>query len=168
VSVINLYAKAMEEHSKKIDRQNAPYWAIERAAMELKPVPGSVVYCDLHGVLEHSGIYVGRNAIVHLNGKGKVEKVTPEEFLGFDELDKDIYVSARKGKAAGCKEVAKLARSMVGTERNYNIILDNCHQFVAGCLTGEFNNANNFLILLKSLAEKELEADDWLVWMKYD
>lgn len=33
----------------------------------VKPKLGSVLYCDLaFGYMEHSGIYIGRNKIVHL------------------------------------------------------------------------------------------------------
>jgi len=40
----------------------------------------SVVYCDLFfGFAEYSGIYVGNNEIVHLNGKGKIEIVNPKQ-----------------------------------------------------------------------------------------
>ncbi|HNW16697.1 MAG TPA: hypothetical protein PKM15_08340, partial [bacterium] len=46
------------------------------------PVKGSVVYCDLaFGSAEHSGIYIGNNEIVHLDGSGNVEIVDPKEFL---------------------------------------------------------------------------------------
>lgn len=38
------------------------------------PVIGSVVYCDLlFGYAEHSGIYVGDDKIVHLDGSGLIE-----------------------------------------------------------------------------------------------
>ncbi len=39
-----------------------------------EPAIGSVVYCDLvAGFADHSGIYIGNNEIVHLNGDGWVE-----------------------------------------------------------------------------------------------
>ena len=42
------------------------------------PVMGSVVYCDLaFGHAEHSGIYIGNDQIVHLDGSGDIEIVTP-------------------------------------------------------------------------------------------
>ena len=46
------------------------------------PTRGSVVYCDLAlSTVEHTGIYVGDNKIVHLDGSGLIEVVTPEKFL---------------------------------------------------------------------------------------
>jgi len=43
----------------------------------VRPKIGSVVYCDLW-MVEHSGIYIGNNRIVHLDGSGKIEIVTPK------------------------------------------------------------------------------------------
>ena len=65
------------------------------------PKKGSVLYCDLTGsFLEHSGIYVGDNRIVHLNGKGEIEVVSPAAFLSPFALQ-DIYVSCMENSAVG-------------------------------------------------------------------
>ncbi len=132
------------------------------------PRVGSVVYCDLTaGYGDHSGVYVGRNRIIHLNGDGKVESVSPKQFidrLGGFNTAMSIYVSCEGLKPVGSKEVAERARSMRGKWRNYNVLMDNCHQFTAGCLTGDFNNANNFLWMLKGEVEECLGSDTWRVW----
>jgi cell wall-associated NlpC family hydrolase len=47
----------------------------------VSPVVGSVVYCDLALTTEHSGIYVGENQIVHLDGDGDIQIVSPDDFL---------------------------------------------------------------------------------------
>ena len=68
---------------------------------KVMPKKGSVLYCDLTGsFLEHSGIYVGDNRIVHLNGKGEIEAVSPAEFLSLFALQ-DIYVSCMENSAVG-------------------------------------------------------------------
>ena len=130
------------------------------------PVPGSIVYCDLLAV-EHSGVYIGNNKIVHLDGSGKIECVSPDEFLnrldGFNTAI-SIYVSSRGKKAVGNQKISNRAKNMIGNKRNYNFILDNCHQFTAGCITGDFENSNNLLLLLKYTVEKKLGVDTWRVW----
>lgn len=133
-----------------------------------EPAIGSVVYCDLGaGFAEHSGIYIGKNRIVHLNGDGVIEKVSPKKFLnrlnGWNTAI-SIYVSCNNGEAVGSKRVSKLAKSMVGQRRNYDPVFDNCHQFTAGCLTGDFDNGYNFLTLLKDAVRNELNGDEWRVW----
>lgn len=130
------------------------------------PVAGSVVYCDVYAV-EHSGIYLGKGRIVHLNGSGEVEVVDAETFLnrldGFNNA-MSIYVSSADGVAVGNPNVARRARRQLGKTRNYNVIMDNCHQFASGCLTGQFDNADNFCWMLRGTAAKVLGAREWRVW----
>ena len=47
---------------------------------DVTPKVGSIVYCNLALVAEHTGIYVGDNKIIHLNGSGLVEMVSAEIF----------------------------------------------------------------------------------------
>lgn len=64
----------------------------------------------------------------------------------------------------GSAVVAERAREMIGKRRNYNLLFDNCHQFTSGCLTGNFENSDNFLVFLKTTVEKELGTNEWRVW----
>ena len=131
------------------------------------PDIGSVVYCSLAGVVEHSGVYVGANQIVHLNGDGAVESVSEDEFLdrlGGVNLATGIYVSCDDGEAVGSCATANGAEKMLGESRDYNVAINNCHQFCAGCLTGDFENGSNTLSSLKSIARNELGATSWRKW----
>jgi hypothetical protein len=134
----------------------------------VEPVRGSVVYCDLACTVEHSGIYVGHDRIVHRDGDGSIELVTRAEFLarlgGFNPA-MSIYVSCAGSYAVGNEQVAIRALAMVGAHRKCSILLDNCHQFTSGCLNGNFENADNFWWSLKATAESELGCDTWGVWM---
>ena len=132
------------------------------------PKPGSVLYFEMaFAAAEHSGIYVGEGEVVELSGEGTIQKVSVSEFLDVPFIVNtaiSIYVSSKDGHAVGSEAVARRARSMVGCRRDYNLILDNCHQFTSGCLTGDFENSDNFLWLLKDSAKKHLGADEWSVW----
>lgn len=130
----------------------------------VRPVPGSIVYCDLlMGYMEHSGVYIGNNQIVHLTGNGDIEIVSPQEFVeGTTALN--IYVSCRGESAVGSKLAAAIAKNQVGRARSYNFVLDNCHQFATGCLSGNFENSNNFLWMLKDECRKELDTNTWRCW----
>lgn len=132
------------------------------------PAPGSVVYCGLlNNIVEHSGIYVSHDCIVHLDGSGRVEAINPEGFLGRLgglNMAMTIYVSSRNGRAVGDEQVRRRAMSMIGKSRSYNVVLDNCHQFTAGCLIGDFDNANNFLWMLKDRASEVLGSREWRAW----
>jgi hypothetical protein len=135
-----------------------------------EPSIGSIVYCYLvGGYAEHSGIYIGNNKIVHLNGSGLIEEVSPKEFterLGGFNPPSSIFVSCSGKKAVGSKEFAKRAKSMIGSCREYNFISDNCHQFTAGCITGDFENSCNFMLMLKYEAVKHIGANTWRVWKR--
>ena len=131
----------------------------------LQPRPGSVVYCGLlFGQEGHSGIYVGKGKIVSLSGDGEIVKERPDEFLEGATTGDTIYVSCQGESPVGTPRVAKRARKMVGNHRNYNFLLDNCHQFTSGCLTGDFENLDNLLPMVKNTAERTLGADEWLAW----
>ena len=131
---------------------------------KVEPVQGSVLYCDLlFGYAEHSGIYIGNDEIVHLNKHGEIEIVSPEEFIdGTTAIS--IYVSCKGNEAVGDEDVAELAEDMVGEEKDYQWLMNNCHQFTAGCVIGDFENANNFLVFLKEVSREYLGADNWRVW----
>lgn len=135
---------------------------------KVTPALGSVVYCGLlNNLVEHSGIYVGNNRIVHLDGSGRIEAIDPEGFLGRLgglNMAMTIYVSSRNGRAVGDEHVGHRAAAMVGSSRSYSVILDNCHQFSAGCLTGDFDNAHNFLWMLKDQAREVLGSKEWRAW----
>lgn len=91
-------------------------YAIDCCRNEVKPVIGSIVYCDLRfGWMEHSGVYVGKGKIVHLNGKGIVEAVTAKQFLA-GKTGYNIYVACKDKKPIGSEKVAERARERVGME----------------------------------------------------
>ncbi len=132
------------------------------------PVTGSIVYCELAlGIAEHSGIFVGNGKIAHLDGSGNIELVSPKKFLnrlgGFNTAV-SIYVSSKESSSSGDKKIACRAMEMAGNSRKYNLIFDNCHQFASGCITGNFENSDNFLWMLKDRAEKNIDCDNWRVW----
>ena len=138
---------------------------------KVNPIPGSIVYCDLGaGHAEHSGVYIGGGRIVELSGSGRIVKVSPRQFTdNILTIDKTIYVSAARdgGHAIGSQMIAYRAETMIGKERNYNLIMDNCHQFTAGCILDDFDNPNNFLWMLKDVVQNDMNHGDavqWLVW----
>ena len=47
---------------------------------QVYPVEGSIVSCLL-GPVDHSGVYVGNNSIIHRDGSGFIAEVSPREFI---------------------------------------------------------------------------------------
>ena len=133
-----------------------------------KPAVGSLVYCDLaFSTVEHTGIYVGYNKIIHLNGDGIIEKVSPEEFLnrlGGLNSAIHIYVSCDGKKAKGHRTVAEHAKRRLGQKLSYHVVNNNCHKFSYECLTGKRTNNRIWFNDLIEDAEKILDANDWRIW----
>jgi len=128
------------------------------------PEIGSIIYCDLHmGLTDHSGVYVGNGEIVHLNGNGDIEIVDTDGFMA-NTSAMNIYVSCEDENAVGAKYIAKRARNVAGGSEDYNFILNNCHQFTSGCITGAFENSDNFLWMLKDKADAALGCNTWRHW----
>ncbi len=130
----------------------------------VKPIPGSLLYRDLGaGWADHTGIYVGNDQIVELISNGRVRVVSPTTFLG-DGTGTCIYVSCRDECVVGSEIVAKRALSQVDGTRDYNLFLDNCHQFSSGCITGDFENADNLLWMVKHTCGEYMGANKWRIW----
>ena len=136
----------------------------------VEPVVGSVVYCRLlGGIAEHSGIYVGDGKIVHLNSNGYIQVVNDTCFADVTNglsFPGNIYVASRFCKAVGKKDIAKRALEKVGKLQGYQLLTNNCHRFVSGCITGEFDNADFLMWALKDTCKKRLGASTWNLYKK--
>lgn len=132
-----------------------------------EPALGSVVYCDLAGLVEHSGIYVGGGMIIHFNRHGVVERVTAEAFTS-KAAHPAIYVSCGADGPVGDRQafVRALAYERSGHPKPYNVVFNNCHNFSSACLTGQPDNADTFLTFLRYTAEKRISATRWRAWWR--
>lgn len=161
LSDMGLYHPSFE--ALGVETDYIPDWA----KSAVKPVEGSILYTDLvANYAQHSGVYIGDDQIVELNREGEIRIVSPEEFIG-GGTGIEIYVSCHGNQAVGSSKVAKRARKRVGQRRNYNPLLDNCHQFVSACLSKSHETEDNFLWMLKSSAKKHLAADNWRIWNRF-
>jgi hypothetical protein len=124
---------------------------------KIKPIPGSVLRCDLAGganflggTLCHTGIYLGDDRIVEITkvgrkGVAKVHIVDPSDFLNgkgtnFVRTGINIYVATDgEGHALGCEDIAKRALDYRIAHRSrgtYDLIDNNCHTFSVRCVSG--------------------------------
>jgi hypothetical protein len=146
-----------------------------------EPDFGTIVYCNL-GPAEHSGVYTRDGKIAQLNGNGKIELVSLKQFTdNMSTVNKKIMVPFPADDPIGnCDtwwewigpvfddNIGKRALSMIGKKRDYNFVLDNCHQFCAGCITGKFDNEINFFFFLENLIEQKVNFGDSITWFEWD
>lgn len=117
---------------------------------KVHPKVGSIVHCSLYGV-EHSGIYIGDNTIVQLEGNGKISAVSPKGFVSKTNAIA-IYVACdSQNNVLHAEEIARRAVHQIGKKINYNLLINNCHKFTSGCILGDFNNINLMFSALEAV-----------------
>ena len=134
---------------------------------------GDIVYCDLLGAWEHTGIYAGRGKIIHLvnelnqYGKdGKIVSSDAREFVnrcGGMNPSSSIYVACEAdGSHVGYPFYATRAEQLRRMHRGYgyDLILKNCHQFTSKCIGCEEHIVFPFWNLEKHLRE-DYDFDHW-------
>ena len=121
---------------------------------------GCFVYCDLAVIAEHSGVYVGDDKVVHLLGTGEVAMTSPEVFNEGLLSGSKIFAACDGYELITSGKAAEVAKKRVGKIRDYNVILDNCHQFTAGCITGKYENSDNFFWMLNMTISDLIGGDD--------
>ncbi|GAA4892711.1 hypothetical protein GCM10023333_27450 [Ferrimonas pelagia] len=126
------------------------------------PVPGAVVVCHVFGVVEHTGIWLGSNAIAELHGSGLVRAVSPKRFL-HGRSGARIFVCCDRLHAPLIQQDAvQRAVASLFTYRDYHLRHNNCHRFIWHCLTGQeqkITSFSQFNLLLSQLFDTGLYWD---------
>lgn len=102
------------------------------SGVDLPKIPGGA-YAAYFGGGFHTGIYVGKNKIVHLKASGQVLKTKFEDFFGGRVAQFWEYPDVKKVSA---KKIISLALSYVGKKLPYKLLNNNCEHFVIYCLSG--------------------------------
>lgn len=153
---------------------------------KVRPLPGSVLYCDLWLAVEHSGIYVGDGQISNIEVDGLAQSTVracgPESFTSKSSLGRKIYVSCNGDGAVGNDSVARGAAKHLGERAFYGLLIKNCHQFstrcvnYAGCGNAEVSLLDRAMTMLpdgtfeptmaalKLAAHNKLGATKWRLW----
>lgn len=150
---------------------------------KVTPVAGSVLYCDLWVLVEHSGIYTGdgkiSNIVVEGFAESEVQHSDARDFTSKSKLGRKIYVSSDKVGAVGHETVADGAIGHLGERSFYGLVVKNCHQFSEKCvnyahtgydggfLDGLFEISDTWeptISALKSAARQKLGATKWRLW----
>ena len=119
------------------------------ANMEIDPPPPGTPLLEAlgpAGLVEHSGLYLGKSTAAELHGDGVFQKVTLSKFLNGDESDPHNQRCGTKIFAACDLETRKplaltsavdFAVAKIDSTTEYNLLTNNCHRFTASCILGE-------------------------------
>ena len=130
------------------------------SSKRIAPRNGAIVTCGIYGVLDHTGVWVNGN-IYELSGKGLIRSVSPERFLN-NRTGKKIYVACDEHyMPLAADDVSQRCIDNLFELRDYHLINNNCHQFVAEMLTGERTKITSFSELNKALSSLFLTSINW-------
>lgn len=146
-----------------------------RQSPHVTPIPGSIVRCRLSDVADHTGIYVGGGYIIHRDGDGFLDKVTPGKFLARLEGRNEasiIYVACTSdGRPIGGQEIARraeMALARPGEFSGYNLLLKNCHVFTQYCAMNQedisFIGGYPTFTGLESAVKAHWGSCEWRIW----
>ena len=90
------------------------------------------------GIYTHHGIYIGNGYVIHYSqSSGDIVEIHPVSIDEFSKGDTIFYLPRSKSPLTYTEEQAvERAWSRVG-EENYNLIINNCEQFVRWCRCGK-------------------------------
>lgn len=119
---------------------------------QVEPEVGSIVCCAIGGVFEHTGIWVEKNTIIEMDGNGLIKPVSMKRFTE-DRTGKNIFVACdSKGTPLALERAAMNAIQQIFTCENYDIISNNCHQFVWQCFAHKGDKLTTFNMLNEKIA----------------
>ena len=127
---------------------------------------GAPVYTKfVGGVIEHSGVCVGLDKILSLQGDGKIIVQSPKEFASgsLTGLSSKIYIADIPSH-----DFDTVNRAMDEANRfkyNYSLTSNNCHMFTIGSMTGDFGNkyGNQFKVV-EEITQARHGPVTWVRW----
>lgn len=158
-----VYHEAKKSHYKKLESERSSGVKDSRNSVKkspsdsyssnikVRPVAGSIVCCEVYGVLDHTGIWIDQDTIVELSNNGLVKAVSTQRFLDERSGDNIFIACDNRHQPIVIPEAIERAISSVFTYRGYDVIENNCHRFVNYCLTGTEQELTRFQSLNDSL-----------------
>jgi len=120
---------------------------------QVKPNLGAIVCCGIGGVLDHTGIWIGDNTIIEVDGNGLVKAVSPQRFTQ-DRSGKGIFIACDSlGIPLASEMAAQRAIEQIYQVRDYHLFANNCHQFIWQCFHADGQAITTFKALSIHIAK---------------
>ena len=89
---------------------------------QVKPVAGAIVCCGIGGVLDHTGIWVGEDTIIELDGNGLIKPVSAQRFTD-TRTGKGIFIACDSlGVPLASEMAAHRAVAQIFQVRDYHLL----------------------------------------------
>ncbi|KXJ51974.1 MAG: hypothetical protein AXW17_08595 [Colwellia sp. Phe_37] len=120
---------------------------------QVKPVAGAIVCCGIGGVLDHTGIWVGEDTIIELDGNGLIKPVSAQRFTD-TRTGKGIFIACDSlGVPLASEMAAHRAVAQIFQVRDYHLLDSNCHQFIWECFQTDSKKITTFKALSLNVAD---------------
>lgn len=117
------------------------------------PQVGAIVSCGIGGVLDHTGIWIGDDTIVELSGSGLVKAISSKRFL-HGRSGKKIFIACDSiGTPLVNLNAAYSASQQIFQYKKYDIVNNNCHEFIWQCFQQDSQPITTFKTLNNCLAQ---------------
>lgn len=119
----------------------------------VKPEIGAIVCCGIAGILDHTGIWLGDNSVVELDGNGLIKPVSSQRFID-ERSGKRIFIACDSLAEPLVSEMAaNNAAQQLFQYRDYHMLDNNCHQFVWQCFNDKSGSVTTFRQLNDKVAQ---------------
>lgn len=151
------YRSAKAQTLADLDRHESPVAVypsdVFRSYQLSEPQIGSVVCCGIGGVLEHTGIWVGDDTIVELDGNGLIKAVSSARFTTERSGEKIFIACDSRGQALASEGAAQRAIKQIFQYQDYHLLDNNCHHFIWQCFQPNDLSLTTFKSLNVRLAQ---------------
>jgi hypothetical protein len=118
----------------------------------VKPIIGAIVCCGIGGILDHTGIWVDDDTIVEMDGQGLIKPISSRRFTA-ERSGSNIFIACdSKAKPLTSKAAAQRAIAQIFLSQHYDMINNNCHQFLWQCFKPDDKNLTTFKELNQRIA----------------
>ena len=140
----------LERHQSPIATYPSDMFTTEQL---VTPTIGAIVCCGIGGLLDHTGIWIGDNTIIEVDGNGLVKPVSPQRFT-HTRSGKGIFIACDSlGTPLASEKAAQQAIAQMYQVRDYHLFDNNCHQFIWQCLQSNAKAITTFKALSLNVAQ---------------
>lgn len=127
----------------------------------LSPEEGSIVCCEVFGVLDHTGVWIDEDTIIEFSNTGLTKSVSAGRFLK-ERSGNSIYVANDKhGNSIIIDGIVEQAISRIYTYKDYDLKRNNCHNFIASCISANDKGVTLFSELNSLIAQVSRQDIYW-------